>query len=80
MVNTGNITDANFLALEQDLKKLGVPKNYYSLGRERNERTCIIEEDNEWIVFYFEKGSREDLHRFFNFSDMKKYVLDELSN
>ena len=79
MVNTGNTTSNNLDLLEKELVNLGVPKNYYSLGREKNERTCIIEEDGVWLVYFFERGSREDLHKFTNFSKMKKYVIDELT-
>ena len=79
MVNIGNTTSNSFDSLERELVKLGVPKNYYSLGREKNERTCVIEEDGAWLVFYLERGSREDLHTFSDFSSMKTYVVGELT-
>lgn len=79
MVNIGNTTNNSLESLDQELVKLGVPKNYYSLGREKNERTCVIQEDGTWHVYYFERGSREDLHTFSDFDEMKKYVLDELT-
>ncbi len=79
MGNTGNTKSSNLDSLDQELIKLGVPKNYYSLGREKNERTCVIKEDDEWLVYYFERGSREDLHKFSDFSEMKKYIVSELT-
>ncbi|EWS67029.1 hypothetical protein Y702_23245 [Vibrio vulnificus BAA87] len=65
MVNIGNTTNNSLDSLDQELVKLGVPKNYYSLGREKNERMCVIEEKGVWLVYYFERGSREGLQTFF---------------
>ena len=79
MASIGSITRSNLDSLDQDLVKLGVPRNYYSLGLERNERTCVIEEDGDWLVYYFERGRREDVHAFSDFLDMKKYLLSELT-
>ncbi len=79
MVNIGNTTNNSLDSLDQELVKLGVPQNYYSLGLEKNERTCVIEEEGVWLVYYFERGSREGLHTFSDFSSMKTYVLGELT-
>ncbi|MCG3727674.1 hypothetical protein [Vibrio cincinnatiensis] len=78
MVNTGNIKNNNLELLGQELIKLGIPRNYYSLGREKNERMCVIEENGVWLVFYFEKGSREDLYTFSDFLEMKNFLVNEL--
>lgn len=78
MASTGNTGNPELSALEVELDKLGVPKGYYSLGQERNERTCVLKEGVDWIVFFSEHGRREDVHRFSSFIEVKKYVLSVL--
>jgi len=78
VVSTGTIKTPKLIEIESELIKLGVPKGYYSLGREQNERTCILEKDNTWVVFYSERGNREDIHHFTDFNDAKRYVLSIL--
>ena len=42
------------------LQELGVPESVYSVGRERNETYCLVEEADGWHVFYSERGNRNN--------------------
>ena len=75
-----NTKKNNLAVLEKALKNKGIPKNYYSLGVERNERTCVIFENSEWIVYFFERGCRNDVHKFIALEPLIEYLLNEFSN
>lgn len=75
MGSTGNIGGSDMKALAAELQALGVPSSYYSLGQHRDERTCLVETDGEWLVYFAERGQREDLHRFSSFTDARQYLL-----
>lgn len=78
MENTGSTSDLKMVALDQELKSLNVPQGYYSLGHSRDERTCLIEEDGRWLVFYSERGRMEDLHSFDEFEEASRYLISVL--
>ena len=44
--------------VELRLQGTGVPDSVYSVGRERNETYCLVEESDGWHVFYSERGNR----------------------
>lgn len=75
-----NTEKNNLAVLEVALKNKGIPKSYYSLGVERNERTCVIFEDSEWVVYFFERGRRNDVHKFIALESLIEYLLNEFSN
>jgi len=76
--NTGSISGPKITVLDQELKSLNVPEGYYSLGHSRDERTCLIEVNGRWLVFYSERGRMEDLHTFDEFEDARRYLISVL--
>lgn len=74
-----NIKTTNLNELAQELKTLGVPENYYSIGVNRDERTCIIFDGVKWCVYYSERGQMEDLKVFSNFTDAKIELLKQIT-
>jgi hypothetical protein len=78
--NIGSTSDPKMVALSQELKNLNVPENYYSLGHLRDERTCLLEMDGRWLVFYSERGRMEDLHSFREFDDARRYLISVLAD
>ena len=65
-------------ALTFELNALNIPSSYYSIGQHQNERTCLLESDDEWLVYFAERGRREDLHKFSNFIDAREFFLSVL--
>lgn len=78
MANFDTKTNANLLVLAQELECLGVPTSYYSLGVNRNERTCLVFSGEKWLVYYSERGQREGLKEFKNYEDARLYLLSSL--
>lgn len=76
MRNSLDTKNNNLAILEAALKNKGISKNYFSLGVERNERTCVIYEIDEWVVYFFERGSRNDVHKFVALEDLIEYLLN----
>jgi hypothetical protein len=56
-------------ALAAKLAAVGVPSGRYSLGKHQNERACLVEADGQWLVYYAERGRREDMHTFSTFAE-----------
>jgi len=54
-------------ALRQELVALGVPAGYYSVGSNRDERTCLVLDDGKWLVYFSERGQLADLAVFDSF-------------
>lgn len=42
------------------LEKLGFGERDYSIGKEVENRLCLLNEGDQWIVFFSERGSRWD--------------------
>ena len=61
-----------------ELDSLGVPRSHYSLGRHRDERTCLVEDGGRWQVYYAERGRTENLHEFATFAEARQHLLKEL--
>lgn len=78
MASTGNTKVTDMEQLVVLLDSLGVPRSHYSLGRHRDERTCLVEDSGLWQVYYAERGQTENLHEFFTFEEAKRYLLKEL--
>lgn len=75
----GNIKTTSLNELAQELKALGVPESYYSIGVNRDERTCIIFDGIKWSVYYSERGRMEDLKEFSNFEDARIELLKQVT-
>ena len=72
------MNDPTLHALAQDLRSLGVPDEYYSLGRARDERTCLVFSEGKWLVYYSERGQMEDLMVFDDYGDARAYLIKYL--
>ena len=64
--------------LREELTKLNIPSEYYSIGIDREEKLCVIENDGIWSVFYRERGNKSNLYEFDDFNEMKKKLIDIL--
>ncbi|TPG77751.1 hypothetical protein [Pseudomonas mandelii] len=74
-----NIKTTSLNELAQELKILGVPEGYYSIGVNRDVRICIIFDGVKWVVYYSERGRMEDLKEFSSFADAKIEFLKKVS-
>lgn len=65
--------------LEQELNKIGVPKDLYSLmiGGFPNERLCIVKEES-WKVYYSERGHKTGLKIFDTEADACEFFLRKM--
>lgn len=72
------MSDPRLLVLAQELKTLGIPDSYYSLGHPRNERTCLVSSEGKWLVYYSERGDLGDLCEFDSFEDAKVNLIARL--
>lgn len=39
----------------------GIPRNAYNLYTDADESYCLVQEGNEWLVYYSERGNRNHL-------------------
>lgn len=69
----------NLNKLTNELEILETPKNSYSIGAHKNERTCIVFDDNKWSVYYSERGKIEELKEFENFIDARTEFLKKIN-
>ncbi len=65
--------------LEETLNRLGISKDTYSIlkGGMPNERLCIVKED-EWYVYYSEKGRKSGLKKFQTETEACEYFLKKI--
>ena len=70
----------NTIQLVDELDKLKVPKNYYSINGDLRTDTYILNNIyGKWEYYYFdEKGNREDYHEFENENEACEYMLTKL--
>ena len=73
-----NFKTTNLNKLAGELKTLETPDNYYSVGINQNERTCIVNDGKKWLVYYSERGQMTDLKEFKKFEDAKIEFLARL--
>lgn len=66
--------------LKQELDKLGIDENYYSLeGELIPDRTVLYQSYHEWQVFYFdERGNKDQIKVFNSEEDACKYIYEQL--
>ncbi|GIH07107.1 hypothetical protein Rhe02_51740 [Rhizocola hellebori] len=50
--------------LEAKLQALGVPADVYCIGRDRDESYCLVEDGQNWRVFFSERGGRTSERAF----------------
>jgi hypothetical protein len=50
----------NSAELNSELRRRQVPRDAYSLGRDRDEAYCLVGGEGEWRVYYSERGNRND--------------------
>lgn len=72
------MSDPRLLALAQELKALGIPDSYYSLGHPRDERTCLVFSEGKWLVYYLERGDLGGLREFDSFEEAKVNHISRL--
>jgi hypothetical protein len=58
------------------LEARGAPAEMYAIGDERNEAYCLTQDHLGWLVYYSERGQRNDLR---SFSTEHEACLDLLS-
>ena len=73
-----NLKTTSLSKLADELKTLGTPDNHYSIGINKNERTCILNDGKKWLVYYSERGQMTDLKEFKKFEDAKIEFLTRL--
>lgn len=61
--------------LRDFLNRQDVPKNYYSIGKFRDEAICIEAENDGWIVYEGDRGGRYNEKHFKNFYEAGCYFL-----
>jgi hypothetical protein len=47
--------------LRDFLDRRGIPRAAYSIGGDQNESYCLVREGAEWLVYYSERGQRNEL-------------------
>ncbi|MBN3005494.1 hypothetical protein JW897_17300 [Chromobacterium alkanivorans] len=72
------MSDPRLLALASELKALGIPASCYSLGHQRDERTCLVFFEGKWLVYYSERGAFSELSTFDSFEDAKANFIGRL--
>jgi hypothetical protein len=74
-----NTVNINLNELAQELKTLRAPSNIYSIGKNQNERTCIVFDGVKWRVYFSERGRMEDLKKFTDFAEAKIEFLKQVT-
>jgi len=47
--------------LKEFLERKGVPQGSYSFYKDKDESFCVIKVGEEWLVYYSERGSKNEL-------------------
>lgn len=68
----------NIKSLKERLEERKVPKSYYRIGTYGEEALCIINEDDNWVVFEGEHGQRYNIHSFGNESEACLYFWNRI--
>ena len=67
--------------LKSVLAKRGVNDKYYSIGKEKENRFCIVRRgffSFHWEVYHFERGERGVISKFDNENDACEYYLKRI--
>ncbi len=64
-----------------ELKKAlkDIPKRDYHIGGFSEESICIEETKDRWQVYFAERGMKQDLSEYENFSDACEDMIERLS-
>lgn len=65
--------------LKIKLFEMEVPHYCYSVGADDDQRTCLVEENGKWLVYYNEDGERMDLVEHSTESDACDDMLKRLA-
>lgn len=60
------------------LDRMGAPTGAYSIGSVRNESYCLVREHQDWLVFYSERGARNDERAFRSEPEACRDLIDRL--
>lgn len=67
--------------LESRLRSYGVPRSMYTIGGDADEAYCLVLDGANWLVYYSERGNKNDLRIHVResdaCSDLMKRVLSE---
>lgn len=67
------------IELRKALSDLSVPSSIYSLsGSQVDERVCMLQRDNAWLVTFYERGVERLLGSFDTESAACEFMLSEL--
>jgi hypothetical protein len=55
------------------------PKFKHSIGKNQNERTCIVFDNAIWSIYYSEHGKMENLQQFSDFSSARIEFLEQVT-
>ena len=61
----------------EELRKTDIPSFYYSVGY-AEEAICIEKDDEGWIVYTGERGSKFRIKRFVNENDACDYFVEKV--
>lgn len=66
--------------LEKMIKSKNIPSDCYSImkGGLPNETYCLTSEDDNWIVYYSEKGNRSGIKKFKNELEACQYFYEKI--
>lgn len=67
--------------LVEFLDRMNIPRNTYSFYKDKDEAYCIDKIGNEWLVYYSERGTKNELGWAKNEAQalniLKLYLLEE---
>lgn len=68
--------------LKKKLNAVGVQDDLYYLliGGFPNEAYCLVENKDDWEVYYSERGGKSDVQLFATESEACEYLFEELKN
>ncbi|MCR5717115.1 MAG: hypothetical protein K6G23_09745 [Lachnospiraceae bacterium] len=65
--------------MEQTLKHFGVSEMEYEIGKSAEAKSCIVDEDQGYSVFFMIKGQRINEANFTSADEACLYMIDGLS-
>lgn len=71
--------ELNYYNLRLHLRKKGIPESMYSVGCFAEEAVCIVNENNEWVVFEGEHGYRFNVKTFGDETDACEYFVNRIT-
>lgn len=56
--------DISVLTLQERLNKMKVPKEFYSLGKYKEEALCLEQNGGMWIIYEGERGNKYNPRKY----------------